>query len=109
MGDVMRAITATTMDWGASTEITGDLSGSERRVVLFGADGQRWSEVQAALRSGLVSDGDVELILERPGRESRASEWQVPHPSPTKVPSSHLGTCGGHPVALSAALGCTGL
>lgn len=33
---------------------------------MFGADGQSWAKVQGALRSGLVADGDVELVLERP-------------------------------------------
>mmetsp|Transcript_7227 Transcript_7227/g.18804 ORF Transcript_7227/g.18804 Transcript_7227/m.18804 type:complete len:315 (+) Transcript_7227:91-1035(+) len=70
VGDVLRGATATTMDWGGRTKLTGDLSGSQRRVVLFGADGQSWAEVQGALRSGQVADGEVELVLERPGAGS---------------------------------------
>ena len=65
VGDVLRAVTATKVEWGNRTELTGDLTGSERRVVLFGADGQSWPKVQGALRSGLIADGDVELVLER--------------------------------------------
>jgi hypothetical protein len=30
-----------------------------------GADGQKWPAVIAALQKGLVSDGDVTLVLER--------------------------------------------
>jgi hypothetical protein len=77
VGDVLRGVTATTMVWGKRTELTGDLTGSQRRVILFGADGQSWSDVQGALRSGYVADGAVELILERPGAGSTDSVWQV--------------------------------
>lgn len=75
VGDVLRGVTATTMDWGGRTKLTGDLSGSQRRVVLFGADGQSWAEVQDALRSGQVADGEVELVLERPGLGSPDADW----------------------------------
>ena len=34
-------------------------------MILFGTDGQSWTKVQGALRSGLVADGEVELVLER--------------------------------------------
>eukprot|EP00191_Tetraselmis_sp_GSL018_P009646 CAMPEP_0177607316 /NCGR_PEP_ID=MMETSP0419_2-20121207/17849_1 /TAXON_ID=582737 /ORGANISM="Tetraselmis sp., Strain GSL018" /LENGTH=319 /DNA_ID=CAMNT_0019101883 /DNA_START=57 /DNA_END=1017 /DNA_ORIENTATION=- len=76
VGDVLRAVTATTMDWGARAALLGDLSGSERRVVLFGADGQPWPEVQSALRSGLVADGDVEMVLDAPARAPPAEELE---------------------------------
>lgn len=36
-----------------------------RSIVVFGADGQTWPQVIAALQKGLVSDGPVTLVLER--------------------------------------------
>jgi len=37
----------------------------ERTIVMYGADGQKWPHVAAALQRGLVADGDVTLVLER--------------------------------------------
>lgn len=38
----------------------------ERSIVVYGADGQRWKAVMEALQKGLVADGEVTLVLERP-------------------------------------------
>ena len=36
-----------------------------RTRVVYGADGERWPKVMAALRKGDFADGDVHLVLER--------------------------------------------
>jgi len=105
VGDVLRAVTATTMDWGARAALLGDLSGSERRVVLFGADGQPWPEVQSALRSGLVADGDVEMVLERPGEGSASAQWRV---APAEELEREAGRAALQPAAADTVPGALG-
>lgn len=50
----------------------------ERSIVVYGADGQRWKAVMEALQKGLVADGEVTLVLERPlaqrAQQQRAAE-----------------------------------
>ena len=36
-----------------------------RTRVVYGADGERWPKVVAALRKGDIADGEVHLVLER--------------------------------------------
>eukprot|EP00854_Cymbomonas_tetramitiformis_P031884 gene31884-40240_t len=61
--------------------IVGDLTGTVRRVVLYGADNQRWASVQNALRQGRIADGEVSLILERPLDASPAVKWEPEAPA----------------------------
>lgn len=68
-GDVLRACTCTTLMYPANSLILG-MQPPQRYVVLYGADGQRWEKVSIALKRGLVSDGPVTLVLERPIRET---------------------------------------
>ena len=44
-------------------------------MVLFGADDQPWGKTIGALKSGLVADGAVTLILERDLDPARAAAW----------------------------------
>jgi hypothetical protein len=53
----------------------GDLSGTKRAVVLFGADDQPWGKTVGALTSGLRADGPVTLVLERDDDPARAEAW----------------------------------
>lgn len=64
VGDVLRACTATNIVYPTGALMFGAQK-PERAVVVFGADGQRWPAVAAALKKGLVADGDVTLVLER--------------------------------------------
>ncbi|PRW44349.1 thioredoxin-disulfide reductase [Chlorella sorokiniana] len=57
-GDVLRGCTCTNITWPG-----GDFP--KREIVVFGADGQSWPQVIAALQKGLVADGPVTLVLER--------------------------------------------
>ena len=57
-GDVLRAVTCTNIVWAG-----GDVP--QRSIVVYGADGQTWPAVVAALKKGLVADGPVTLVLER--------------------------------------------
>ena len=63
VGDVLRACTATNFVFpikslfGATPPV--------RTLVVYGADNQSWPKVIAALKMGLVSDGEVHLIFER--------------------------------------------
>jgi hypothetical protein len=77
VGDVLRACTATQFQFPATvqTQLLGDLKGTKRVVVLYGADGAAWSDAFAVLRQGLVSDGPVTLILERPGEGTADEAW----------------------------------
>lgn len=52
--------------------------------MLYGADGQPWSSVSAALRQGMVADGPVTLVLERPAEGSMDVAWE-PMPVPAGV------------------------
>ena len=60
---MLRAVTCTTLMYetlsmfGAAKPI--------QTVSLYGADGQKWPQVVAALKRGSVADGPVTLILER--------------------------------------------
>ena len=74
-GDILRAFTTSTLSYGPRAQLLGDLSGTKRAVVLFGADNQPWGKTISALKSGLVADGPVTLILERDRDEARASAW----------------------------------
>lgn len=80
-GDVVRAFTTTTLSFGPRAQLLGDLSGTKRAVVLFGADDQPWGKTIGALKSGLVADGPVTLILERDRDAARAEAW-TPEPTP---------------------------
>ena len=70
-GDVLRAFTASTVSFGPRAQLLGDLSGSKRAVVLFGADGQSWTKTTSALTSGLVADGPVTLCWSGTGPGAR--------------------------------------
>jgi hypothetical protein len=63
-GDVLRALTATTVVFRGAGALAGWAPGV-REVVLFGADGAKWPTVRAALRKGDAADGDVTIIVER--------------------------------------------
>lgn len=63
-GDVVRAFTATNLVYPTKSLIFG-MQPPQRQVVMFGADGQKWERVSAALKLGLVEDGPVTLVLER--------------------------------------------
>jgi hypothetical protein len=70
-GDVLRAVTSTNLVYPARA-----LLGARpptRTVVLFGCDGQRWPAVAAALKRGLVADGQVTVVLERPEAARQAA------------------------------------
>ena len=85
-GDVVRAFTTTTLSYGPRAQLLGDLSGTKRAVVLFGADDQPWGKTIGALKSGLVADGAVTLILERDLDAARAAAWtpeRTPDPEET--------------------------
>jgi hypothetical protein len=68
-GDILRACTCTTLMYPTNSLVFG-MQPPQRYVVLYGADGQRWEKVSIALKRGLVSDGPVTLVLERPIRET---------------------------------------
>eukprot|EP00892_Ulva_mutabilis_P011490 jgi/Ulvmu1/8713/UM047_0053.1 len=63
-GDVVRAFTATNLVYPAKSLLFG-MQPPQRQVVVFGADGQKWERVSAALKQGLKEDGPVTLVLER--------------------------------------------
>lgn len=69
-GDVLRAVTATTFVFRGPAALAG-FTPPTREVVLFGADGERWPAVKAALRRGDVADGDVVVVVERPGAAAK--------------------------------------
>ena len=85
-GDVVRAFTTTTLSYGPRAQLLGDLSGTKRAVVLFGADDQPWGKTIGALKSGLVADGAVTLILER--------DYSTPR-APRRGPRADAGPRGG--------------
>jgi len=74
-GDVLRACTASVVSFGPRANLLGDLSGTKRAVVLFGADDQPWGKTVGALTSGLRADGPVTLVLERDDDPARAEAW----------------------------------
>ncbi len=63
-GDLLRGITATTVVFRGVGALAGWSAGT-REVVLFGADGARWSAVRGALRKGDAADGDVTVVVVR--------------------------------------------
>ncbi|PSC75309.1 peptidase S9 [Micractinium conductrix] len=63
-GDVLRACTATNIVYQPAALAFGAQL-PKRTIVVYGADGQTWPQVAAALRKGLVADGPVTLVLER--------------------------------------------
>lgn len=62
-GDVLRACTCTTLEYGASA-LLGAKPATKMRT-MYGADGQTWPEVMGALSRGSADDGEVTLIFER--------------------------------------------
>ena len=89
-GDVVRAFTTTTLSYGPRAQLLGDLSGTKRVVVLFGADDQPWGKTIGALKNGLIADGPVTLILERDLDPARAAAW-TPEPTPEPTPELRRG------------------
>lgn len=75
VGDVLRAVTATVFSFTPQAQLLGDLTNTKRTVVLFGADDEPYDKVFAALRQGLVADGPVSLVLERPLEGSASANW----------------------------------
>lgn len=63
-GDVLRACTCTNIVYPPQALAFG-MQPPTRSIVVYGADGQTWPQVVAALKKGLVSDGTVTLVLER--------------------------------------------
>ena len=99
-GDVLRAFTSSTISFGPRAQLLGDLSGSKRAVVLFGADGQSWVKTISALKSGLVADGPVTLLLERDRDPERAKAWtpeELPKDDPRVPPKPQGGKATGGP------------
>jgi len=74
-GDVLRAVTATVFSFTARAQTLGDLTGTKRTVVLFGADGESYDKCFAALGQGLCADGPVTLVLERAQAGSQGARW----------------------------------
>jgi len=81
VGDVLRAVTATVFAFTPAANLVGDLTNTKRTVVLYGADGETYQSVFRALTQGLVADGPVTLVLERPLTESPDARWS---PLPVK-------------------------
>jgi hypothetical protein len=73
-GDVLRAVTCTNIVYQTGALLFGAQT-PKRALVVFGADGQRWPNVAAALQKGLAADGNVTLVLER--RRGTLQEWEV--------------------------------
>lgn len=65
IGDTLRACTATTITYQTGALLFGAQQPT-RTVGVYGCDGQRWPAVAAALQTGLLADGPVTLVLERP-------------------------------------------
>ena len=63
-GDLLRGFTTTNFVFRGAGALLG-VAAPSREVVVFGADGQGWTAMTAALKRGSVSDGDVTLIVER--------------------------------------------
>jgi hypothetical protein len=66
-------------------QLLGDLKGTKRTVVLYGADGQAWQKSFAALTQGMAADGPVTLVLERPLPGSADATWAPLPVSPADV------------------------
>ena len=84
VGDLLRACTSTVFTFTPQAHLLGDLKGTKRVVTCFGADGQPWRAVSAALRQGMVADGAVTLVLERPAEGSLDVAWE-PMPAAATV------------------------
>ncbi|GAB4813742.1 hypothetical protein N2152v2_000788 [Parachlorella kessleri] len=76
-GDVLRACTCTNIVYKSGALFFG-AQRPERCIVVYGADGQKWPAVMAALQKGLVSDGEVTLVLERPVEAQQLGQLQRP-------------------------------
>lgn len=63
-GDVLRAVTCTNIVYKTGALLFGAQL-PMREVVVYGADGETWPKTAAALQEGLVSDGEVQVVLER--------------------------------------------
>lgn len=63
-GDLLRGFTTTNFVFRGAGALLG-VAPASREVVIFGADGQGWNAVTAALKRGSASDGDITLIVER--------------------------------------------
>ena len=79
VGDVLRASTASVVSVprGAGAQLLGNLDGSARVIILYGADSQPAEKTLQALRQGKVADGPCTLVVERPSDESRDAEWSA--------------------------------
>ena len=75
-GDLLRACTATVFSFPPGAQLLGELKGTTRTVVLFGADGQSYEKTFAALAQGRVADGPVTLLLERAPPGSPGAAWK---------------------------------
>ena len=93
-GDVLRACTASVVSFGPRANLLGDLSGTKRAVVLFGADDQPWGKTVGALTSGLRADGPVTLVLERDDDPARAEAW-TPEADENDDDDDAAGSAGG--------------
>ena len=72
-GDLLRGFSTTNFVFRGAGALLG-IAPPSRELVVFGADGQGWKAVTAALRRGSVSDGDVTLIVERSETEKNEEE-----------------------------------
>lgn len=63
-GDLLRGFTTTNFVFRGAGALLG-VAAPSREAVVFGADGQGWKGVLAALGRGSASDGDLTLIVER--------------------------------------------
>ena len=63
-GDLLRGFTTTNFVFRGAGALLG-VAAPSREVVVFGADGQGWNAVTAALKRGSAGDGDITLIVER--------------------------------------------
>ena len=72
-GDILRAFTTSTLSYGPRERSCWGSSGTKRARGVVRADNQPWGKTISALKSGLVADGPVTLILERDRDEARAS------------------------------------
>ena len=94
-GDLLRACTATVFSFPAGAQLLGELKGTTRTVVLYGADGQSYEKTFAALAQGRVADGPVTLLLERAQAGTPGAEWKplpVPRPAPANEADAELPT-----------------
>jgi len=62
VGDVLRGLTTTVVTWGEGALIAQT---PKREIVVFGADGQKFTDASVAMKRSMRSDGPVTLVLER--------------------------------------------